>query len=89
MFVPPCQIIDTVEIYHKDHTRYISLRFLANYVLKRDMQQDVHDSVEDATAAFELYQRAEKLIAEGAFDKFLNGLYAFGQQHDWRLGAFD
>jgi PAB-dependent poly(A)-specific ribonuclease subunit 2 len=59
--VPPSQIIDTVIIYHKPAQRLVSLRFLANFVLKRDMQQDIHDSVEDAMAAYELYLQAVEL----------------------------
>jgi PAB-dependent poly(A)-specific ribonuclease subunit 2 len=43
IMVPLNQIIDTVEIYHKPVQRYISLRFLTNFVLKRDMQQEVHE----------------------------------------------
>lgn len=35
LVVPANQIIDTVEIYHKPAQRYISLRFLANFVLQR------------------------------------------------------
>jgi PAB-dependent poly(A)-specific ribonuclease subunit 2 len=46
LVVPNQQIIDTVEIFHQERVRNISLRFLANYVL--DMQRDTHDSVEDA-----------------------------------------
>jgi PAB-dependent poly(A)-specific ribonuclease subunit 2 len=87
LYVPPCQIIDTVELYHKDRTRYVSLRFLANFVLRRDMQQDVHDSVEDAMAAYELYLRATELMSDGRFETFLNELYDYGQRTDWRLGV--
>lgn len=82
----PCQVIDTVEIFHRERMRYISLRFLTNFCLKRDMQQDVHDSVEDAMAALELYQKADEMIQAGTFDAFLNKLYEFGQRTDWRLG---
>ena len=34
--VPPTQIIDTLDIYHKPAQRFISLRFLANFVLKSE-----------------------------------------------------
>ena len=85
--VPASQIIDTVEIYHKPAQRYVSLRFLTNFVLKRDMQQDVHDSVEDAMAAFELYAKAVELKENGDFEKLLNDLYEFGQKTDWKLGV--
>uniref|UniRef100_A0A7S4NEG9 Exonuclease domain-containing protein n=1 Tax=Odontella aurita TaxID=265563 RepID=A0A7S4NEG9_9STRA len=86
LFVPPDQIIDTVEIYHQANRRNISLRFLVNYVLGRDMQQDVHDSVEDARAAFELYVRAVELKREGKFERYLTDIYEFGQKSDWKVG---
>jgi PAB-dependent poly(A)-specific ribonuclease subunit 2 len=52
------------------------------------MQQDVHDSVEDALAAFELYRRAVELKAKnnGEFEQLLEDLYALGQKTDWKLG---
>ncbi len=87
--VPPYQIIDTVHIFHQDRMRYISLRFLANYVLHRDMQQDTHDSIEDAKAAYELYRKAAELKRNGNFDKFLRAVYEYGQKTDWKIGMED
>lgn len=87
LVVPPHQIVDTVEIFHQPGMRYISLRFLVNYVLKRDMQQDIHDSVEDALAAFELYEKALEWKQEGVFDKKLQEIYTYGSQTDWKLGV--
>jgi len=87
LYVPPSQIIDTVEIYHKERMRYISLRFLTNYVLERDMQQDVHDSVEDAKAAWELYKQATKLIEQQSFNHYLDQLYEYGAKVEWSLGV--
>jgi PAB-dependent poly(A)-specific ribonuclease subunit 2 len=84
--VPASQIIDTVEIYHKPAQRYISLRFLANFVLERDMQQEIHDSVEDAMAAYELYVKAVDLKRQGVFDQFLDKLYEYGHKSDWKVG---
>jgi PAB-dependent poly(A)-specific ribonuclease subunit 2 len=89
LVVPPDQIIDTVEIFHQDRMRYVSLRFLTNYVFGRDMQQDVHDSVEDARAAYALYLKALELKKEGKFDKFLQDLYVYGAARDWKLGIDD
>lgn len=87
--VPAYQIIDTVDIYHKPAQRYISLRFLTNFILKRDMQQDVHNSVEDAQAAFALYLKALELKESGVFDRVLDELYAYGNKCDWKLGVDD
>jgi len=85
LHVSPRQLIDTVVVFHKHKRRWISLRFLANYLLKRDMQQDVHDSVEDAKAALELFQIAVKLKREGTFDKVLTDIYSYGNEVDWKV----
>ena len=85
--VPPNQVIDTAEIYHQPNQRYISLRYLANYVLERDMQQDVHDSIEDAKAASELYDKAASLKKKGEFDDYLMKLYQHGHTTQFKLGV--
>ena len=87
LVVPNQQIIDTVEIFHQDRMRFISLRFLANYILGRDMQRDTHDSVEDALAAYEIYLKALELKEKGTFGKVLIDLYDFGRKTDWKLGV--
>lgn len=87
LVVPSQQVIDTVEIFHQERMRYISLRFLANYILGRDMQRDTHDSVEDAMAAFEIYLKALELKKNGQFTKALNDLYEHGRKTDWKLGV--
>jgi PAB-dependent poly(A)-specific ribonuclease subunit 2 len=53
------------------------------------MQQTVHDSVEDAMAAFELYRKAIDLRKKGTFDKMLDDLYEYGNKNDWKLGGDD
>lgn len=63
------------------------------------MQQDVHDSVEDAMAAYELYAAALELKKKSKqssgiggdgsgseFYKLLDALYEYGQKNDWKLG---
>lgn len=87
LVVPNQQIIDTVEIFHQERMRYISLRFLANYTLGRDMQRDTHDSVEDALAAYEIYLKALELKKSGTFRKTLSELYEYGRKTDWKLGV--
>lgn len=86
IFVPPSQIIDTVTIFRQSRSRMISLRFLANYLLGYDMQQDTHDSIEDAKAAHELYLKAIELKKAGKFGSILSEIYEFGKQNDWKLG---
>ena len=85
--VPPNQVIDTAEIYHQPNQRYISLRYLTNSVLGRDMQQEVHDSIEDARAAHELYIKALTLKKEGKFNEYLIDLYATGHTNQFKLGV--
>jgi PAB-dependent poly(A)-specific ribonuclease subunit 2 len=87
--VPPHQILDTVEIFHQPGRRYLSLRFLANHVLGRDMQVSTHDSVEDALAAYELYEKALEWKRDKVFDQRLQALYTRGQDTDWKLGVED
>lgn len=51
------------------------------------MQQDIHDSVEDAMAAFELYEKALQWKSEGVFDMKVKELYAFGAKTDWKFAV--
>jgi PAB-dependent poly(A)-specific ribonuclease subunit 2 len=87
LVVPPHQILDTVELFNVPGMRYVSLRFLTNFVLHRDMQQEIHDSVEDARAAYELFEKARQWKKEGIWDKKLRELYAFGEKTGWKLGV--
>ena len=89
IFVPPSQIIDTTNIFYLEHKRLISLRFLVNYLLGRDMQQDVHDSIEDSKAACELYMKALELKKQGVFDKVIREIYDCGSQIDWKVGELN
>jgi PAB-dependent poly(A)-specific ribonuclease subunit 2 len=83
------QIVDTVKIFHQCGKRYVSLRFLSNFVFGRDMQQDTHDSVEDARAAYELYCKALEWKKEGIWEQRLQELYNFGEKTSWKLGTKD
>ena len=86
LYVPPSQIIDTLEIYSLPKARKIGLRFLVNYFLGKDMQVDTHDSIEDAKAAFDLYVKALEIKDSGEFDRQINEVYEFGRKVDWKLG---
>lgn len=63
--IPPAQVIDTVNLFYlPSQRRKLSLRFLAWYLLKEDIQGgggEGHDSVEDARTAVRLWRKWEEL----------------------------
>lgn len=83
IFVPPAQIIDTVNIYHLIHRhRKISLRFLSWLVLDQDIQSSgYHDSIEDARTALQLYEKYCQLQAEGKWEQTLENVYVQGDKY--------
>ncbi|CAD2218285.1 Ubiquitin carboxyl-terminal hydrolase/Exonuclease, putative [Angomonas deanei] len=83
--VPKKQIIDTLEIFHKPNARYLSLRFLAYHVLRENVQEDEHDSIEDARTSLRLYRKYEELKALGKFDEVLDLLMAKGAESGWQV----
>lgn len=85
LFVPLYQIIDTVDLFHLENRRSISLRFLTKVLLKMDIQQDIHDSIEDALAAFKLLEKAKQLMNDDIFDRTLNDVYEIGSTNNWQL----
>jgi PAB-dependent poly(A)-specific ribonuclease subunit 2 len=81
IYIPPSQIIDTVNIYHlASRQRKLSLRFLAYAVLHSAIQADTHDSIEDARTALQLYEEYNRLEAEGIWGDTLEEVYAQGKQ---------
>lgn len=83
--VPAEQIIDTVTLFHKPDSRYLSLRFLAYHVLGERVQEEEHDSVEDARTSLRLYRKYQQLVAEGSFDGVLDKLLATGAETSWSV----
>ncbi|KAI9355730.1 ubiquitin carboxyl-terminal hydrolase-domain-containing protein [Zopfochytrium polystomum] len=85
IIVPPEQIIDTVDIFFKkERQRKLSLRFLAWSLLRMDVQQDSHDSIEDARTALLLYEKYVELKESGKFDEALDALYEEGRLYNFR-----
>ncbi|CAD6575124.1 MAG: poly(A)-specific ribonuclease [Cyphobasidiales sp. Tagirdzhanova-0007] len=87
IFVPPSQILDTVNIYHLPHRhRKISLRFLSWVVLQQDIQSTgTHDSIEDARTALQLYEKHSQLEAEGEWEHLLEDIYIKGGRLSWKV----
>ncbi|GJE87918.1 PAB-dependent poly(A)-specific ribonuclease subunit PAN2 [Phanerochaete sordida] len=85
IFVPPDQVIDTVDLYFiRARQRRLSLRFLAWFVLKENIQTETHDSIEDALSALRLYKTYIEMEDEGSFDEKLEELYREGKQYNYR-----
>ncbi|GAA5946166.1 hypothetical protein JCM3765_000141 [Sporobolomyces pararoseus] len=86
IYIPPSQIIDTVNIYHlASRQRKLSLRFLAYAVLHSAIQADTHDSIEDARTALQLYEEYNRLEAEGIWEDTLEEVYAQGKQTNFKV----
>jgi PAB-dependent poly(A)-specific ribonuclease subunit 2 len=83
--VPADQIADTVEMYHLEDDRYLSLRFLAAHVLGRDIQSATHDSIEDARTALELFNKYEEARDSGELQRTVEQLYAIGRQSGFKI----
>ncbi|KIM28988.1 hypothetical protein M408DRAFT_329031 [Serendipita vermifera MAFF 305830] len=85
IFVPPDQVLDTVDLYFiKERQRRISLRFLTWYILQQDIQQETHDSIEDARSALALYKAYQEMEEQRTFDAKLDELYRAGREHNWK-----
>lgn len=81
--VPKRQIIDTLLLFHKTSSRYMSLRFLAFHLLGEKVQEEEHDSIEDARTSLRLYRKYEQLKKEGSLDSTLDHLLAKGAETNW------
>jgi len=70
LFVPPTQVLDTLDLWSLPAQRKLSLRFLAGCVLGSNIQGETHDSIEDARTALHLWERYRDLALVGAATDF-------------------
>ncbi|KAI1186605.1 PAB-dependent poly(A)-specific ribonuclease subunit PAN2 [Nemania serpens] len=77
--VPKAQVIDTSDLFFiKERLRKLSLQFLAHTILKEDIQQVTHDSIEDARTALRLYRKYQEYAEAGILETMLQEIYAKG-----------
>ncbi len=81
IFVPPSQVIDTVNIYYDPaRHRKLSLRFLSWFLLKQDIQTAEHDSIEDARSALLLYRMYQTFVNENRFEDVMEDIFEAGKR---------
>ena len=83
--VPKKQVVDTFDLFFKPSLhRKLNLKFLAWCVLKEKIQEDTHDSIEDATTALKLWRKYEEFVDAGVLEQMLNDIYATGREFGFR-----
>ena len=81
--IPSHQIIDTVDLYHlKQYQRFLSLKYLAFKVLRKHIQTESHDSIEDALTSLELYKYYQTIED---VPMFLKRLYEDGRRNNFKI----
>ncbi|KAH0157419.1 hypothetical protein KCU67_g7913, partial [Aureobasidium melanogenum] len=87
--VPRAQVVDTVDLFsHRLRSqRRLSLRFLAWYLLKEEIQQDTdkgHDSVEDALTALKLWRKYQEFMDAGIIESMLDDIFDRGRETNFK-----
>lgn len=86
--VPKAQVIDTSDLFFiRERLRKLSLQFLAHTLLKEDIQQSTHDSIEDARTALKLYRKYQEFDEAGVLDTMLQEIYAKGVASNFKPPA--
>jgi PAB-dependent poly(A)-specific ribonuclease subunit 2 len=79
--IPKSQVIDTQELfYFSARLRKLSLSFLAHVLLNENIQQETHDSIEDARTALKLYRKYLEFKDAGILERMLQEIYNKGQK---------
>lgn len=84
IYVPESQIRDT-SLYYLKGKRYLSLRYLAFAVLRKQVQTGNHDSIEDAHTALLLYRKYLELKEKGVFEMYLENIYDEGRKFGFKV----
>ena len=86
LHVPKPQVIDTSDLFfqRRDPPRKLSLRFLAWYFLKEDIQTGDHDSIEDARTALRLWRQWQRFEDEGVAEQKVEDVYRDGKQYNFK-----
>lgn len=83
--VPRAQVIDTIELFYLPaRYRKLSLKWLAYHVLREDVQQGNHDSIEDAHTALKLYKKYLEYQDAGIFESILDETYREGMKCNFK-----
>ncbi|KAK0641099.1 ubiquitin carboxyl-terminal hydrolase-domain-containing protein [Cercophora newfieldiana] len=83
--VPRAQVIDTIELFFLPaRYRRLSLKWLAYHILREDVQQGNHDSVEDACTALKLYKKYQEFNDAGIFKAILDETYKEGAKCNFK-----
>ncbi|KAK4189398.1 ubiquitin carboxyl-terminal hydrolase-domain-containing protein [Podospora australis] len=82
--IPAAQIIDTQKIYYRpERKRLLSLSLLSLLVLRKKIQENSHDSIEDSLTALQLYRKYEEYVDAGLWERELDNIYARGKAINW------
>ncbi|KAL8762093.1 MAG: hypothetical protein Q9184_001865 [Pyrenodesmia sp. 2 TL-2023] len=87
IFVPKSQIVDTVTLFYNParSKRNLSLRFLAWYLLKEDIQSGNHDSIEDALTALKLWRKYQEYQDAGVVERIIDEIYMAGRKLNYKV----
>ncbi|MCJ1313152.1 poly(A)-specific ribonuclease [Agyrium rufum] len=83
--IPKAQVLDTVDLFFsKARQRKLSLRYLAWYLLKEDIQTENHDSIEDARTALKLWRKWEEFTERGIEESMIEEVYRAGKKWGYK-----
>ncbi|KAF2149383.1 cysteine proteinase [Myriangium duriaei CBS 260.36] len=87
--VPKSQVVDTVDLFSLGirSQRRLSLRFLAWFLLKEDIQEGEagHDSVEDARTALKLWLKWKELEEVGSVEQTMEDIWDKGREMGFKV----